>query len=133
MRLAEVQPPKTAATLSSVISFLAFSAKVGQSDAPSSTIGSICLPSTPPAALISSLAMASESRTVTSLIAIVPDSEFRKPTLTVSPSVFTQLVPPLVPVELEPTLLPPQADRASVAATVMQAAPNSLDLRGSRA
>ena len=42
------------------ISFCAFSAKVGQSEAPSSTTGSSFLPSTPPAALISSMAMSSE-------------------------------------------------------------------------
>src|SRR5947207_2759769 len=36
LRLAEVQPPKTVATLSTVMSCFAFSAKVGQSEAPSS-------------------------------------------------------------------------------------------------
>ena len=81
LRLAEVQQPKTAATLSCVISFCAFSAKVGQSEAPSSTTGSSFLPSTPPAALISSIASSSASRTVTSLIAIVPLSECRMPDL----------------------------------------------------
>ena len=39
LRLAEVQQPKTVATWSSRISLLAFSAKVGQSEAPSSTDG----------------------------------------------------------------------------------------------
>ena len=85
LRLAEVQPPNTAATLSCEISFWAFSAKVGQSDAPSSTTGSIFLPSTPPAALISSIASSSASLTETSLIAIVPLSECRMPTLIVPP------------------------------------------------
>lgn len=85
MRPAEVQPPKTEATLSSLISFCAFSAKVGQSDAPSSTTGSICLPSTPPALLTSSMASNSESRTVTALIAMVPLRECRMATLMVLP------------------------------------------------
>ena len=85
LRLAEVQPPKTAATLSPVISFSAFSAKVGQSDAPSSTTGSICLPSTPPAALISSIASSSASRTATSLIAIVPRQRVEEADLDASP------------------------------------------------
>ncbi len=51
-----------------------------------------------------------------SLIAMVPEREFRKPILIVSPSVLTQLVPALPPVELGTTLLPPQAVRASAAA-----------------
>jgi hypothetical protein len=38
LREAEVQQPNTAATLSLTSSFLAFSAKVGQSEAPSSWI-----------------------------------------------------------------------------------------------
>ena len=84
LRLAEVQPPKTVATLSSEMSFWAFSAKVGQSEAPSSTTGSSFLPSTPPAALTSSMASSSASRTVTSLMAIVPLRECRMPTLMVS-------------------------------------------------
>lgn len=75
LRLADVQPPKTVATLSCAMSLVAFSAKVGQSDAPSSTTGSSFLPSTPPAALISSIASSSASLTVTSLMAIVPLSE----------------------------------------------------------
>jgi hypothetical protein len=84
LRLADVQPPKTVATLSWEMSFCAFSAKVGQSDAPSSTTGSIFLPSRPPAWLISSMASSSASRTVTSLMAIVPLSECRMPTFIVS-------------------------------------------------
>lgn len=54
------------------MSFSAFSANTAGSDAPSSETISICLPSTPPSALISSTASAIESRTVTSEIAIVP-------------------------------------------------------------
>ena len=69
-----------------MISFFAFSAKVGQSEAPSSITGTICLPSTPPAALISSIASSSASFTETSLIDMVPLSECRMPTL-ISPLV----------------------------------------------
>ena len=85
LRLAEVQQPKTTATLSLEISFLDFSAKVGQSEAPSSTIGSSFIFMTPPAALISSIASSVASRTETSEIAIVPLSECRTPTLMVPP------------------------------------------------
>ena len=72
-------------TLSWSINFFAFSAKVGQSDAPSSTIASICLPSTPPALLISSIANCSASTTLFSLIAIVLLKECKIPTLMVFP------------------------------------------------
>jgi hypothetical protein len=54
---------------------LAFSLKVGQSELPSSTTGTICLPRTPPALLISSIANCSASTTLFSLIAIVPLNE----------------------------------------------------------
>ena len=85
LRLAEVQQPKTTATLSLEISFLDFSAKVGQSEAPSSTIGSSFIFMTPPAALISSIAIRVASRTEVSEIAIVPLSEWSTPTLMVPP------------------------------------------------
>src|SRR4028119_825986 len=80
-----VQQPKTAATLSCVSSFSALVLKVGQSEAPSSTTASIFLPSTPPFSLISSIAIIVASFAETSLIAIVPVSECKIPTLTVSP------------------------------------------------
>src|SRR6266436_4700789 len=86
LRLAEVQPPKTVATLSTVMSCLAFSAKVGQSEAPSWVTTWSCLPSTPPAALTSSIARSSAFFTATSLMAIVPLSEWRSPTLMIEPS-----------------------------------------------
>ncbi len=89
LRLDEVQPPNTAATQSLLISFSAFSANTVGSDAPSSPTTWICLPITPPAALISSTASVMASRTVTSEIAIVPDSEFSEPTLMVEPEVST--------------------------------------------
>src|ERR1700716_1555212 len=75
------------------MSFFAFSANVGQSDAPSSMTGWIFLPITPPAALISSMAMSSEFLTVTSLIDMVPLSEWRMPTLMVSPLVAAPVDP----------------------------------------
>src|SRR5436305_3344644 len=71
LRLAEVQQPKTHATLSLWISFFDFSAKVGQSEAPSSTIGTICLPMTPPAAFSSEIARSSASFTETSAMDMV--------------------------------------------------------------
>ena len=49
-------------------------------------MGSIFLPKTPPAALISSIASISASTTVVSLIAIVPLRECNIPTLMVSPA-----------------------------------------------
>src|SRR3954447_21431035 len=87
LRLAEVQQPNTTATLSLEISFFDFSAKVGQSEAPSSTIGSSFIFMTPPAALSSSIAIRVASRTEVSEIAIVPESEWRTPTLIVPPPV----------------------------------------------
>src|SRR5882757_6226372 len=86
LRLAEVQPPKTVATLLTVMSCFAFSAKVGQSEAPSWVTTWSCLPSTPPAALTSSIASSSAFFTATSLMAIVPLSEWRSPTLMMAPT-----------------------------------------------
>src|SRR5882757_5530286 len=85
LRDAEVHPPKVVATWSTEMSFCAFSAKVGQSEAPSSITGWICLPRIPPLALIWSIASSSAFLTVTSLMAMVPDSDCRMPTLTLSP------------------------------------------------
>ena len=82
----DVQQPKTVATPSLSRSLEAFSAKVALDDAPSSTIGTSCFPSTPPAALISSMARISASRTDVSEMAMVPESEWRIPTLMVSPT-----------------------------------------------
>src|SRR5216683_1588038 len=86
LRLAEVHPPKTVATLSTLMSCLAFSAKVGQSDAPSWVTTWSCLPRTPPAALTSSIARSSAFFTATSLMAIVPEREWRSPTLMMLPT-----------------------------------------------
>jgi hypothetical protein len=94
LREAEVQQPMTAARLSCTKSFFAFSAKVGQSLAPSSWMNLILRPSTPPCALICSIASFSASTDPVSLIAIVPVTECKMPTVTslsvtASPVVFT--------------------------------------------
>src|SRR4029450_9915076 len=82
LRDAEVQQPMIAATLSLTRSFLAFSAKVGQSLAPSSWMNLILRPSTPPIALICSIASFSAWIEPVSEIAIVPVAECRMPTVT---------------------------------------------------
>src|SRR5215831_1853631 len=82
LREAEVQQPMTDAHLSLTRSFLAFSAKVGQSLAPSSWMNLILRPSTPPAALICSIASFSASTDPVSEIAMVPVTECRMPTVT---------------------------------------------------
>src|SRR3990167_669853 len=97
LRDAEVQQPNTAATLSFTSSFLDFSAKVGQSLAPSSWMNSILRPSTPPMALIWSIASFSACTEPVSMIAMVPVTECRMPTFTLlsvtaSPVVFTSAV-----------------------------------------
>ena len=83
LREAEVQQPNTAATLSSTSSLRAFSAKVGQSLAPSSWITSILRPSTPPISLIWAMASFSACTDPVSEIAMVPVVECRMPTFTV--------------------------------------------------
>src|ERR1700748_1127269 len=82
LREAEVQQPITAAHLSLTRRFFAFSAKVGQSLAPSSWMNLILRPSTPPCALICSNASFSACTEPVSLIAIVPVTECRMPTVT---------------------------------------------------
>src|SRR2546423_8254454 len=101
LRLAEVQPPKTVATLSTVMSCLAFSANVGQSEAPSWVTTWSCLPRTPPAALTSSIARSSAFFTATSLMAMVPLSEWRSPTLMMAPTT-PGIAPAPVPADAEP-------------------------------
>ncbi len=83
-----VQQPKTAATLSTLISSRAFSAKSGQLEAGSTTTGSSFLPRRPPLAFCSAMSMSMTSFKVVSEIAIVPDSECRMPTLMVSSAAF---------------------------------------------
>src|ERR1700755_1688871 len=82
LREAEVQQPITEAHLSLTSSFFAFSATVGQSLAPSSWMNLILRPSTPPAALICSIASFSASTDPVSEIAMVPVTECRMPTVT---------------------------------------------------
>src|SRR6266705_3146194 len=94
LRDAEVQQPMIAATLSLTRSFLAFSAKVGQSLAPSSWMNLILRPRMPPDALICSMASFSASIEPVSEIAIVPVAECRMPqvtsvSVTASPVVLT--------------------------------------------
>src|SRR6266550_5331368 len=121
LRLAEVQPPKTVATLSTVMSCFAFSAKVGQSEAPSWVTTWSCLPSTPPAALTSSIARSSAFFTATSLMAIVPLSEWRSPTLMMEPATPgiasepepADAVPVGVPACVAPVTFFPHADATS--------------------
>jgi len=71
--------------LSSTISASAWRAKVGQSDAPSRVTASMRRPSTPPPALISSMASCVAAATLRSLMAIVPLGECRMPTRTGGP------------------------------------------------
>lgn len=110
MREADVQPPKTAATQSELISLPAFSAKIVGSEAPSSLTTLSCLPSTPPLELICSAARTSESCTVFSLIAMVPESEFRNPIFTELPEVSAQVPDDEPPAPAAPTRLPQPAD-----------------------
>src|SRR6478609_3926681 len=97
LREAEVQQPMMAATLSLTSSFFAFSAKVGQSDAPSSWMNLILRPSTPPMALICSMASFSACTEPVSEMDMVPVTECRMPTVTsvsvtARPVVLTTLV-----------------------------------------
>src|ERR1700726_2014431 len=82
LRDADVQQPMIAGALSLTRSFLAFSAKVGQSLAPSSWMNLILRPRIPPAALICSIASFSASIEPVSEIAIVPVAECRIPQVT---------------------------------------------------
>jgi len=79
----DVQQPKVTATLSFSSSSRAFSAKSGQSDAGSTTTASSFLPSSPPFLFCSSMSISTVSFSVVSLMAIVPESEWRTPTLIV--------------------------------------------------
>ena len=84
LRDTEVQQPNTATTLSLVISSRAFSANSGQLDAGSTTTASSFLPSRPPFLFCSSISISMTSFSVVSLIAMVPESECKMPTLIVS-------------------------------------------------
>ncbi len=84
LRDTEVQQPNTTETLSLLINSRAFSANSGQFEAGSTTTASSFLPSTPPFLFCSSISISTTSFSVVSLIAMVPDSECRMPTLMVS-------------------------------------------------
>src|SRR4051794_38558933 len=84
LRDTEVQQPNTAATFSLVISSRAFSANSGQFEAGSTTTASSFLPRRPPFLFCSSISISITSFSVVSLIAMVPESECRMPTLIVS-------------------------------------------------
>ena len=84
LRDTDVQQPNTAATFCCVISSRAFSANSGQLDAGSTTTASSFLPSRPPFLFCSSISISMTSFSVVSLIAMVPESECRMPTLMVS-------------------------------------------------
>ena len=83
LRDTEVQQPKVTATLSLVSSSRAFSANSGQLEAGSTTTASSFLPSTPPFLFCSSMSISITSFSVVSLMAMVPESECRMPTLMV--------------------------------------------------
>src|SRR5581483_3767165 len=84
LRDTEVQQPNTTATLSLEMSSRAFSAKSGQFEAGSTTTGSSFLPSKPPFLFCSSIIISTVSFSVVSLMAMVPESECKTPTLIVS-------------------------------------------------
>ena len=84
LRDTEVQQPNTTATLSLEINSRAFSANSGQFEAGSTTTASSFLPSSPPFLFCSSISISITSFSVVSLMAMVPESEWRIPTLMVS-------------------------------------------------
>src|SRR5215217_9788419 len=96
LRDTEVQQPNTTATLSLVMSSRAFSANSGQFEAGSTTTASSFLPRSPPFLFCSSTSMSMTSFSVVSLMAIVPESECRTPTLMVS-CADTEERPPATP------------------------------------
>ena len=85
LRDTEVQQPNTAAHLSTDSNCRAFSANSGQLEAGSTTTGSSFLPSKPPLSFCCSISISMTSFSVVSLIAMVPESECRMPTLMVPP------------------------------------------------
>ena len=93
LRDTEVQQPNTTATLSLVMSSRAFSANSGQFEAGSTTTASSFLPSKPPFLFCSSIRNRMVSFSVVSLMAMVPESECRTPTLMVSSAALAELKP----------------------------------------
>jgi hypothetical protein len=93
LRETEVQQPNTTETPFWLISSRAFSAKSGQFEAGSTTTASSFLPRTPPFLFCSSMRNRTVSFSVVSEIAIVPDSEWRTPTLMVSSAAMAPVAP----------------------------------------
>src|SRR5690606_36739186 len=87
-----VQQPKTTETSCCVMSSRAFSANSGQLEAGSTTTASSFLPSRPPFSFCSSMSISMTSLRVVSLMAIVPESECKTPTLMVSSACDGRLV-----------------------------------------
>ncbi len=83
LRETDVQQPNTTATLSFSSSCCAFSANSGQFEAGSTTTASSLRPSRPPFLFCSSIIISTVSFSVVSLMAMVPESECRIPTLIV--------------------------------------------------
>ena len=95
----------------------------------------IFLPMMPPLALISSAASRSESRTVCSLMAMAPDVEFSKPSLTVSPLTHVPdddeeaavvSLPPDESEESSPHALTSNAQAATIANAHLDVLPNRI-------
>ncbi len=83
-REAEVQQPNTTATFSFASNSRALSVNASQFDAGSAITGSSFLPSNPPFLFWSAIIIRTVSFSTDSLMAMVPDSECRIPTLMVS-------------------------------------------------
>src|SRR5487761_2475436 len=81
LRETEVQQPNTAETLSTDSNCRAFSANRGQFEAGSTTTASSGRPITPPFLFCSAISISITSFSGASLIAMVPESECRMPTL----------------------------------------------------
>src|SRR5438045_9597080 len=81
LRDTEVQQPNTTATLPLEINSRAFSANSGQFEAGSTTTASSFLARTPPLSYRSSIRNGMVSFRVVSLMDIVPESEWRPPTV----------------------------------------------------
>src|SRR6478609_3432106 len=85
LRETDVQQPKVTSTLWTCSSSRAFSANSGQLEAGSTTTASSLRPSRPPLLLAYSTIISAVSRSAVSLIAMVPEREWRTPTLIGAP------------------------------------------------
>ena len=118
LRDTEVQQPNTAAHLSTDSRPRAFSANSGQLEAGSTTTASNLRPSTPPLAFCCSISMSMTSFSVVSLIAMVPESECRMPTLIgpvcAAAGENAALTPPIAATVAAATPRPPRRRRVSI-------------------